>query len=125
MFQRIKPRVVDMPVPAFQGRARYTKIVRSCLAPKLEQASLWRQEGWNRCVVKDFIHLGKAALMLEIGLGVFWCTERDLKEEREEDRRRERARAGGVWHFVELRWSSPVRFSSLQTGAIRRFSRAV
>ena len=23
------------------------------------------------------LHLGKAALMLEIGLGVLWCTERD------------------------------------------------
>ena len=47
------------------------------------------------------LHMGKAALMLEIGLGVFWCTERDLKEERErktdEEREREPEEFGISW----------------------------
>ena len=109
-----------MPVPAFQGREIHKN--RSVMSGAKVGAGVALARRGVEQVRGQRLHMGKAALMLEISLGVFWCTERDLKEEREEDRRRERARAGGVWHFVELRWSSPVRLSSLQTGAIRRFS---
>ena len=70
------------------------------------------------------LHLGKAALMLEIGLGVFWCTKRDLKEERGRQTEREsESRRGVAFRGAAVEQSS--RLSSLQTGAIGRFSWAV